>query len=110
MKQFIKSLIFSILLSILRKFKSKKIDTWNQEELTILLNVNLISNISFGINATHTTSNSEFSKLISHEVIAKNHSLHVKINKEANEFTSRLMFSQKIISARIINKIKRFIK
>ena len=96
--------------------KQEKIDTWDyqwtftlwsQNQFTILPNVNLISNIGFGVDATHTTSDSEFSKLISYDLVLKNHPLHVEINKEADKFTAKLMFVQKTIFERIKYKIKR---
>jgi hypothetical protein len=83
---------------------------WNQNQLTILPNVNLISNVGFGADATHTTGDSEFSKLIAHELILKTHPLHVRINKEADDFTSKLMFEKKSFFYRTINKIRRLIK
>jgi hypothetical protein len=75
-----------------------------------LPNVNLISNVGFGADATHTTGDSEFSKLIAHELILKTHPLHVRINKEADDFTSKLMFQKKSFFYRAINKIRRIIK
>jgi len=99
--------------------KDKKIDTWdyqwtftlwNKKQLTILPNINLITNIGFGEDATHTTGESELSELILGELIVKTHPLDVKIDKEADEFTSKLMFSKKNILQRIINKIRRLLK
>jgi hypothetical protein len=99
--------------------KAKKIDTWdyqwtfcvwNNNGLAILPNKNMISNIGFGADATHTTGDSEFSKLIAHELILKTHPSHVRINKEADDFTSKLMFEKKSFFYRVINKIIRVIK
>lgn len=98
--------------------KEKKIDTWdyqwtftlwNQNQLTILPNVNMISNVGFGADATHTTGESEFSKLTAHDLIIRKHPLKVERDMEADDFTSKLMFSEKSFFARVINKIKRMI-
>ena len=102
--------------NVFNQMKQQKVDTWDyqwtftlwsQNQFTILPNVNLISNIGFGVDATHTTSDSEFSKLISYDLVLKNHPLHVEINKEADKFTAKLMFVQKTIFERIKYKIKR---
>lgn len=105
--------------NVFDQMKQQKIDTWDyqwtftlwsQNQFTVLPNVNLISNVGFGADATHTTSESEFSKLISYELILKNHPLQVEINKDADKFTSKLMFMKKTIFERIIHKIKRVFK
>jgi hypothetical protein len=43
-------------------------------------------------------------------LILKTHPLHVRINKEADDFTSKLMFEKKSFFYRTINKIRRLIK
>lgn len=105
--------------NVFDEMTEQKIDTWdyqwtftlwNQNQFTILPNVNLISNVGFGADATHTIGDSEFSKLIAHELILKTHPLHVKINKEADKFTSKLMFMKRPFLDRVMNKIKRILK
>jgi hypothetical protein len=100
---------------IFKKMKNKKIDTWdyqwtftlwNNNQLTVLPNVNLIKNIGFGEDATHTTGESEFSKLESKEIQLKEYPIVVERYEEADEYTSIVMFSKKSIFERIINKMK----
>jgi hypothetical protein len=107
-------------LKIFRNMKMKKIDTWdyqwiftlwNNNQLTVLPNINLIENIGFGEDATHTmNAESEFAKLKPFELILKSHPRDINQDKDADNFTSKLMFSKKPFFTRIINKIKRLIK
>jgi len=102
--------------NIFEQMKQKQIVTWDYQwtftlwshkQLTILPNMNLISNVGFGADATHTTGESEFSKLIAHDFIITKHPLNTVRNKEADEYTSNLMFKQKLFFERIANKLKR---
>ncbi|MEY8768498.1 nucleotide-diphospho-sugar transferase [Francisella philomiragia] len=104
---------------ILKSMKNKCIDTWdyqwtftlwNNKQLSILPNTNLISNIGFGEDATHTTKDSEFSRMVAYELILRKHPSIIRKNLEADEFTSSYMFIKKTILERIVNKIKRFFK
>jgi hypothetical protein len=83
---------------------------WSNKQLTILPNINLIENVGFGADATHTTGESEFANLKAFEINIKNHPKEIERNFEADKFTSKLMFSQKSIFERIINKAKRIFK
>ncbi len=103
-------------INVFKKMKEKAIDTWDYQwtftlwhnkQLTILPNLNLISNVGFGEDATHTTNESEFANLEVHEIILKNYPLEIHQNYEADCFTSKLMFNQKSIFERITSKIKR---
>lgn len=76
--------------------KSGNIDTWdyqwtfclwNNEMLTVLPNYNLVSNIGFGSDATHTNSISRFSELPSFDFVLKNHPINISINISADRFT-----------------------
>ena len=96
--------------------KKKSIDTWdyqwtftlwNNDQLTILPNVNLIQNIGFGKNATHTIIESEFSNLHAGEILLNSYLTKIKRHYEADLLTSRQMFNHKSIFERIINKLKR---
>jgi len=87
---------------IFNKMKSNKIDTWdyqwffnlwNNNQLTILPNINLIENIGFNADATHTTGESEFANLKSYELIIKQYPNDVLADKEADIFTSKLMYN-----------------
>jgi len=89
--------------NVFLQMKNQAIDTWdyqwtftlwNQKQLTILPNINLISNVGFGADATHTTGDSEFSRLVACELILKNHPLNIKRCIEADDFTSKLMFEK----------------
>ena len=100
---------------IFNTMKQQKIDTWdyqwtfclwNNKQLTILPNVNLIENIGFGVDATHTTGESEFANLEAHEITLTNHPSKIVQNYKADEFTSKLMFRKKNIILRIIDKIR----
>lgn len=95
-----------------------KIDTWDYQwnfasrlngRIAVLPNVNMISNIGFGVGATHTTGESEFSNMsvaeiqfpLKHPVaIFSSHSLDSFFNKRAMQTT---------LNQRIKNKIKKMI-
>jgi hypothetical protein len=95
--------------------KQQKINTWdyqwtftlwNNEQLTILPNVNLIKNIGFGADATHTTGESELSNMEHFEMVLKSHPKEVVQNEKADDLTSKQIFGQKSFLARVVNKIK----
>lgn len=95
--------------------KQQKIDTWDyqwtfclwsKKRLTILPNVNLVENVGFGVDATHTTGESEFANLKSYDIVLKNHPSEIIQNYVADEFTSKLMFGKKNIIFRIIDKLR----
>lgn len=83
---------------------------WNNKQLTILPNINMIENVGFGADATHTTGESEFANLKAYELELKNHPKEVLQNKEADDFTSKNMFSKKSFFERVVNKLKRILK
>ncbi|MFT6127434.1 MAG: hypothetical protein ACJAVA_001924 [Flavobacteriaceae bacterium] len=106
---------------IFLKVSNGKIDTWDYQwtyaalansGLTILPNKNLISNIGFGPDATHTTNlESENSKLPIHEMnYPLIHPSFIIQNVTADEFTESKMFAKKNIFLRIINRISRLLK
>lgn len=81
---------------------------WSQGMLTILPNVNLISNIGFGGEATHTQSTSIYSNMITQPMEFP--LLHPEIvlpHIEADSFTSKYMYSSSYKRI-IINKIKSY--
>ena len=99
--------------------KQQKIDTWDYQwtftlwknkQLTILPNVNLIKNIGFGEGATHTLVDSEFSNMNNFEIILNQHPKVIVQDKEADNFTSRIMFSRRTIIKKVVNKLKRLMK
>lgn len=83
--------------SIFDKLLKNEIDTWDYQwtitnffnnGLSIIPNVNLISNIGFGVNATHTNNiNDVFSNLKTEKLLEITHPLIVLPNKEADFFT-----------------------
>lgn len=105
--------------AIFNDMKQHKIDTWdyqwtftlwNNKQLTILPNTNMIENIGFGADATHTTAESEFANLKAYELELKTHPKDVKRDLEADKFTSKLMFEEKTLFERVVNKLKRILK
>ena len=102
------------------KTKNKEIDTWDhqwtyaiwsQNGLAILPNKNLVENIGFGVNATHTKN--------TNPLIESNKAAPLSVvshpNIRARDYDADLFFYKKInpnhnIVARIINKIKNYAK
>lgn len=91
---------------------NKKIDTWDYQwtysvwkknGLTILPQVNLITNIGYGEDATHTTDLTWFANLPHNQLTLTEHPSEIKVCKEADEFTSKEYFL-------IGNTVKKFIK
>jgi hypothetical protein len=106
-------------LKVFENMKNKKIDTWdyqwtftlwNNNQLTILPNINLIENVGFGEGATHTTGESEFANLKAYDIVLSEYLLEININKEADDYTAELMFNPKNLFIRVVNKLKRLIK
>ena len=104
--------------SVFRKMKAGKSDTWDYQwtfclwvknYLTIIPNKNLIKNIGFGADATHTFDDSEFSNLDTEEISILNHPTMIVRDYEADEFTSQLMYRNRHIIFRIIGRFKRII-
>lgn len=78
---------------------------WNAGSLTILPNVNLISNIGFGNEATHTLQKeSTFANMKTNDIGLIVHPKVIKVNKKADRYTSRKVFN--IISKYSIKNIK----
>jgi hypothetical protein len=95
-----------------------KIDTWDYQwsfcnrlngRISVMPNVNLISNIGFGINATHTTSESEFSNMPIEKIdFPLKHPVSIFSSRILDRlFNSRAM--QPTLSQRVKNKIKKII-
>lgn len=93
-----------------------EIDTWDfqwvfanflNSRMSILPNVNMISNLGFNENATHTTGESELANLPRHAIeFPLVHPLGVFRNMQADEATGRTYATPPLFS-RIFNKIKR---
>ncbi|MBE8723932.1 nucleotide-diphospho-sugar transferase [Flavobacterium hungaricum] len=90
---------------IFYELRDNKIDTWDYQwtitnffnnSLSIIPNVNLISNIGFGVNATHTNDvNDLFSNLKTEKLLEITHPLVILPNKEADFFTLNREFKVK---------------
>ncbi len=103
-------------LEVFQNMKMKQIDTWdyqwtftlwNNNQLTILPNINLVKNVGFGEDATHTVGESEFANLDTCEISLQNHPIDLIQDKKADNLTSELMFAKKPLYKKIINKIVR---
>ena len=92
--------------TIFDKVQQGKIDTWDYQwfyanrirnRLCILPSVNLVSNIGFGPEATHTTTASDFANLPRSEMIFPlNHPTELKANVAADESTKKRWFMRPI--------------
>jgi len=98
---------------------SGKIDTWDYQwvfaswannMISIMPNVNLISNIGFGANATHTVADSIFSSMpVEPMIFPLRHPDGIYVNVKADKFTADNQFTTSI-ARRVIGKINRIIK
>lgn len=105
-------------LNVFKDVYDKKVDTWDYQwtyaihinnGLSILPNKNLISNIGFGENATHTLSlESEFSNIPKAELDRKMiHPEFILSDIDADIYTSEKMFKNKNIIRRLLSKINK---
>ncbi len=103
---------------IFKIMKNQGIDTWdyqwtfiawNNNWLTITPNVNLVSNIGFGIDSTHTKGKSEIFGMEAYELKITAHPKAVVQDREADEFTTKNHFLPKPLLMRILKKIERLI-
>jgi len=79
--------------------------------LRIMPNVNLVSNIGFGIDSTHTKDeNSIFSSMEAEEIIEINHHTFILPDQEADNLDSKLNFGNISIFTRIKNKMVRIVR
>ncbi len=94
-----------------------KIDTWAyqwtfscwvQNGLTILPNVNLVSNIGFGGDATHTSGDSRLSKMTASELsLPLKHPKLMIRDDRADHYTQKTKFNQANIFYRVIRRLYR---
>jgi len=103
------------------KVSQGKIDTWDYQwtyavlsnnGLSVLPNKNLISNIGFGVDATHTMDlESEHSKIEKRELsLPLTHPVFMLENSMADSFTETKMFKKRNILLRVVNRIVRLFK
>lgn len=104
---------------IFKKMKQKEINTWDYQwtftlwknkQLAILPNINLVENVGFGKDATHTVADSELANLTSYEIVLQNHPIDIHQDQEADCFTSKLVFRDSTLFQKIVNKLKRIIQ
>lgn len=103
---------------IFDRVHNNQIDTWDYQwvyanwvsnRLNILPSVNLISNVGFGVDATHTKGYSELANLPTVELIFPlTHPDRVKENVVADQYTDTLCFRRPFYK-RLIGKLGRYI-
>ena len=104
---------------VFQKTYDSEIDSWGyiwtyicftNNGLCVLPNVNLVSNIGFGPESTHTKGNdSIFSQMEVEEISEIVHPEFLLADQEADLLTSKLCFSNKNIFNRVKNKASRII-
>jgi len=78
---------------------------WDQKQLSICPNANLIQNIGVGQNATHTKKDNVFLNNETQELNLKSHPKNIEPNRDADEFIIKKTFIKPNIFKRIINRI-----
>lgn len=106
-------------MKIFQRVYDDKINTWDytwvytcfiNSGLCIMPNINLVSNIGFGIESTHTQGeNNIFSKMKTEEITEIIHPEFVLADQEADLLTSKLCCGNINIFKRIVNKVTRVI-
>ncbi len=106
--------------NIFEKMKKMQIDTWDyqltfllwkKEQLSVLPNVNLVINIGFNTEGTHTKGNdSSYANLPRFEIMIEKHPIEIEQNIEADYYSSKKLFSISPLHIRALNKIKRMLK
>jgi len=100
---------------VFNKMKSNMIDTWDfqlafsiwaNNGICIIPNVNLISNIGFGEDATHTLAISEVANMPIFGILPIKHPQNILIDKKADKYYFENYISKSIYK-RLISKIKR---
>ena len=100
---------------ILDEVHQGKIDTWDyqwnfavwaQSMLTILPQKNLVKNIGFGVDATHTTGRSKFADMRAEKLdFPLRHPSSFETSAAADDYTAEQMFVPPL-SARVLNKLQ----
>ena len=104
-------------IKVLNEVKSGKIDTWDYQwsyrafvnnGLSILPNKNLVENIGFGIDATHTfDESSKFANLNTNDIVFPiKHPQFMLRDKAADNLTAKDQFTIKSIKRRVFDKLK----
>lgn len=104
--------------SIFEKVKGKEIDTWdyqwvfaiwNNGGIVSVPNVNLISNIGFGDEATHTKNISPLANKEFESIGSITHPDKIVVDKKADKYASEVVFDIKIEKNNVITKIIKFL-
>lgn len=104
--------------TIFLKMKEGMIDTWDyqvnfsvwsQKGVSIIPNVNLVTNIGFGQEATHTNGNSKSSNLPTGNILPISHPSNFFINSKADKFFYKNNIQSLNLFHRISNKFKRLL-
>jgi hypothetical protein len=99
---------------IYKKVKAKKVDTWDYQwtftiwlnnGLAILPNLNMITNIGFGDDATHTKNDEKVME--NFELIITSHPFQIIHDEEADDFTLEFFYKPNSFWERIKNKLKK---
>ena len=99
---------------IYKKVKAKKIDTWDYQwtftiwlnnGLAILPNLNMITNIGFGDDATHTKNDEKVME--NFELTITSHPFQIIHDEEADDFTLEFFYRPNSFWERIKNKLKK---
>jgi hypothetical protein len=100
---------------ILDEVHQGRIDTWDyqwnfavwaQSMLTILPQKNLVKNIGFGVDATHTTGRSKFADMRAEKLdFPLRHPSSFETSAAADDYTAEQMFVPPL-SARVLNKLQ----
>lgn len=106
--------------NIFERVYRDEIDTWDYQwvfanflngRISILPNVNMISNIGFNEDATHTRDYSELANQRRFSVeFPLIHPLGVFKHVQADEFTHRISYARLSLLKRVINRIKRLLR
>ncbi len=84
---------------------------WMQNRLSIIPSVNLVSNIGFAEDATHTKSGSPYGNMLTEAIpFPLVHPPYVAQNKQADEFTQRHVFGPPSILVRGVRRISRILR
>ena len=87
------------------------LECWIKNKLTVLPNVNLVSNIGFGSEAVHTTKRNKFADMKTECMdFPISHPPYILRDSVADSFTGNKMFSEQPLLLKGINKLKRIIR
>lgn len=79
---------------------------WRENRLTVLPSANLVSNIGFGPDATHTTVECEFANIPVRKMeFPLKHPVIILPDKKADEFTARIMFREQGFFAKFLRLV-----